>query len=108
LFRYGFETPKGTEPKIFFWFCETNQKSTETDEFRFVSVRTENFFGLFRGHPSFYVASFVFSVCFETDLSVSVFSVVSKLDKNTETNRNKPKQKIFSFAKQTENQPKQI
>jgi hypothetical protein len=46
-----------------------------------------------------------FWVCFETDLFVSV---VSKRVKNTETNRNKPKQKFFSFAKQTENQPKQI
>jgi hypothetical protein len=46
-----------------------------------------------------------FSVCFETDLFVSV---VSKRVKNTETNRNEPKQKFFSFAKQTENQPKQI
>jgi hypothetical protein len=50
----------------------------------------------------------VFSVSFETDLFVSVVSVVSKRVKNTETNRNEPKQKFFSFAKQTENQPKQI
>jgi hypothetical protein len=61
---------------------------------------------LFCGHPSFYVAFFVFfSVCFETDLFVSV---VLKRVKNTETNRNKPKQKFFCFAKQTQNQPKQI
>jgi hypothetical protein len=46
-----------------------------------------------------------FSVCFETDLFVSV---VSKRVWNTETNRNKPKKIVFGFAKQTENQPKQI
>jgi hypothetical protein len=35
-------------------------------------------------------------------------SVVSKRIRNTETNRNKPKKIVISFAKQTENQPKQI
>jgi hypothetical protein len=85
LLRYGFETPKRTEPK-FFLFSETNRKSTETDESHFVSVRTENLFCLFRGHPGVYVAFSFFSVCFETDLFVSV---VSKQVKNTETNRNK-------------------
>jgi hypothetical protein len=47
----------------------------------------------------------LFSVCFETDMFVSV---VSKQARNTETNRNKPKKYIFGFAKQTEKQPKQI
>jgi hypothetical protein len=49
-----------------------------------------------------------FSVCFKTSLYVSVVLVVSKRVKNTETNRNWPKKTFFSFAKQTENQPKQI
>jgi hypothetical protein len=40
-----------------------------------------------------------FSVCFETDLFVSVVS---------KRVRNKPKKIVFGFAKQTENQPKQI
>jgi hypothetical protein len=49
LFRYRFETPKQTE--IFsFWFYETNRNKCETD---LVSVRTEIYFCLFRGHPSF-------------------------------------------------------
>jgi hypothetical protein len=46
-----------------------------------------------------------FSVCFETDVFVSV---VSKRIRNTETNQNKPTNFVISFAKQTENQPKQI
>jgi hypothetical protein len=46
-----------------------------------------------------------FSVCFETDVFVSV---VSKRIRNTETNRKKPKKCFISFAKQTENQTKQI
>jgi hypothetical protein len=45
------------------------------------------------------------SVCFETDLFVLV---VSKWVRNIETNRNKPKKFIIGFAKQTENEPKQI
>jgi hypothetical protein len=40
LFRYRSETPKQTEKNVF-WFRETNRKTTETFEFRFVSVRTE-------------------------------------------------------------------
>jgi hypothetical protein len=48
LFRYGFETPKQTE--IFcFWIHETNRNKRETD---LVSVRTEIYFCLFRGHPN--------------------------------------------------------
>jgi hypothetical protein len=52
----------------------------------------------------FCIFSFI-SVCFETDLFVSV---VSKRVRNTETNRNKPKKIVIGFAKQTENEPKQI
>jgi hypothetical protein len=48
---------------------------------------------------------YLFSVCFETDLFVSVVSIWIR---NTETNRNKPKKECISFAKQTENQPKQV
>jgi hypothetical protein len=44
---------------------------------------------------------FGFSVCFETDLFVSVFS---KRVRNTETNQ----KIVIGFAKQTENEPKQI
>jgi hypothetical protein len=98
LFRYGFKRPKRTEPTIFFGFHDTNPKSAEVDEFWFFSVRTENFVGLFRGHPSFYVAFFVFSVCFETDLFVSV---VSKRVKNTKTNRNKNFRKTKSEVAQS-------
>ena len=47
LFRYRFETPKQTE-FFSFWFHETNAKQIL---FRFVSVRTKNYFCLFRGHP---------------------------------------------------------
>jgi hypothetical protein len=76
-------------------------------------------FALFRFEPKFFFVCLVdtlvvmllflfFSVCFETNLFVSVVSVLSKRVKNTETNRDKPKQKFLSFAKQTENQPKQI
>jgi hypothetical protein len=42
---------------------------------------------------------FVFSVCFETDVFISV---VSKWV------RNKPKKIVIGFAKQTENEPEQI
>ncbi len=47
LFRYRFETPKQTE-NFSFWFHETNRNKRETD---LVSVRTEIYFCLFRGHP---------------------------------------------------------
>jgi hypothetical protein len=47
----------------------------------------------------------LFSVCFETDMFVSVVSIYVQ---NTETNRNKPKKVFFGFVKQTEKQPKQI
>ncbi len=48
LFWYRFETPKQT--KFFsFWFHEKNWNKRETD---LVSVRTEIYFCLFRGHPS--------------------------------------------------------
>jgi hypothetical protein len=87
LFQYGFETPKRTEPKIFVWFRETNQKSIEIDEFCFVLVRTVNFFVIFVDTLVFML--FFFLVCFETDLFVLVFSVVSKQVKNTKMNRNK-------------------
>jgi hypothetical protein len=48
LFRYRFETPKQTK-NFCFWFHETNAKQIL---FRFVSVRTEIYFCLFRGHPT--------------------------------------------------------
>ncbi len=50
LFRYRFETPKQTE---IFLFGFTKQTETNAKQilFRFVSVRTENYFCLFRGHP---------------------------------------------------------
>jgi hypothetical protein len=44
------------------------------------------------------------SACFETFMFVSVVSIGIR---NTETNRNKPKKIVFSFAKQTEKEPKQ-
>ncbi len=47
LFQYRFETPKQTE-FFSFWFHETNRKKRETD---LVSVQTEIYFCLFRGHP---------------------------------------------------------
>ncbi len=50
LFRYRFKTPKQTD----FLFCFTKQteKNAKQILFRFVSVRTENYFCLFRGHPT--------------------------------------------------------
>jgi hypothetical protein len=55
LFRYRFETLKQTE-FFSFWFHETNRNKRETNAkqilFRFVSVRTEIYFCLIRGHPS--------------------------------------------------------
>jgi hypothetical protein len=54
---------------------------------------------------NFLLYFFFFSVCFETDMFVSVFS---KQVRNTEANRNKPKKIVCGFAKQTENQAKQI
>jgi hypothetical protein len=57
LFRYRFETPKQTETKRNFLFLVSwnKPKQTETNPkqilFRFVSVRTEIYFCLFRGHP---------------------------------------------------------
>ncbi len=55
LFRYRFETPKQTET-LCFWFHKTNRNKRKTNAkqvlIRFVSVRTENYFCLFRGHPS--------------------------------------------------------
>jgi hypothetical protein len=49
LFR--FKIPKQTE--IFcFWFNETTETKPKQIMFRFVSVRTENIFVLFRGHPT--------------------------------------------------------
>ena len=48
FFRYRFETPKQIE-FFCFWFQETNAKQIL---FRFVSVRTEIYFCLFRGHPN--------------------------------------------------------
>ncbi len=48
LFRYRFEKRKQTET-FCYWFHETNAKQIL---FRFVSVRTENYFCLFRGHPT--------------------------------------------------------
>jgi hypothetical protein len=46
-----------------------------------------------------------FSVCFETDLFVSI---VSLWIRNTEMNQNKPNKLFIGFAKQTENEPKQV
>jgi hypothetical protein len=51
LFRSRFETPKYTETnrKIVYWFHETNRKTTEKIECRFVSFWTE-FFSFVWGH----------------------------------------------------------
>jgi hypothetical protein len=43
LFRYRFETPKQTE-KMFFGFTKQTETNAKQILFRFVSVRTENFF----------------------------------------------------------------
>jgi hypothetical protein len=51
LFRYRFETPKQTEI-FYFWFHETTEINAKQILFQFVSVRTEIYFCLFRGHPS--------------------------------------------------------
>jgi hypothetical protein len=102
LFRYGFEISKQTEPKIFVWFRETNQKSTETDEFCFVSVRTDNFLLCF-------VDTLVFMVLFSYFFRfVSKHIYLFRLFRLFWNGLKIPKQKFFSFAKQTENQPKQI
>jgi hypothetical protein len=53
LFRYGTETPKQTE-KIIISFAKQTENEPKQVEFRFVSVRTEKLFCLFRGHPSKY------------------------------------------------------
>jgi hypothetical protein len=79
LFRYGFETPKQTEPKIFVWFRETNRKSTETDEFCFVSVRTDNFFVCCVETLVFMVLCFYFFGLFR---NISIFFVCIRLFRN--------------------------
>jgi hypothetical protein len=50
LFRYRFETPKQTK---IFYFGFTKQTETNAKQILFwlVSVRTEIYFCLFRGHP---------------------------------------------------------
>jgi hypothetical protein len=53
----------------------------------------------------FFRKFWVLSVCFETILFVSVVSIQVR---TTETNRNKQKNVVFGFKKQTETQPKQI
>ena len=53
----------------------------------------------------FFWKFWVLSVCFETILFVWVVSIQVR---TTETNRNKQKNVVFGFKKQTETQPKQI
>ncbi len=55
--------PKQTDI-VCFWFHETNRNTTKQILFRFVSVHTKNFFGLFRGHPSTgYCTRLVVRIC---------------------------------------------
>jgi hypothetical protein len=46
------ETNRNKPKKYFIGFAKQTEKEPKQDEFRFVSVRTEIFFVLFRGHPS--------------------------------------------------------
>jgi hypothetical protein len=75
-----------TNRKIYFLFSQNkpkiNQNRLSFGLFRFEPTN----FCLFRGHPSFYVAFLFFSVCFKTDLFVSVVSKRVKIPKQTETN----------------------
>jgi hypothetical protein len=112
LFRYGFETPERTEPKIFFGFA----KQTENQPKKIIS------FALFRLEPTIFLFCFMNTLVFM--LLFSFFRFVSKqiylfrlfrlfrnglkMPKRTETkrnkmflvSRNKPKnnRKRFSFG----------
>jgi hypothetical protein len=91
---------KRTE-KFVFWFRETNQIQPKQIEFRFVSVRTENLFCFFRGHPSFYVAFLFFRFVSKRIYLIRLFRNWLKIPKQTH-------KKFVGFAKQIKNQPKQI
>jgi hypothetical protein len=81
-----------TNLKIYFLVSRNKPKINRNRcKFQFVSVRTENFFVCFVDTLVFVLLFlFCFSVCLETDLFFSVFSVVSKLKLiGTESNQNK-------------------
>jgi hypothetical protein len=86
-----------TNQKIIFWFREISRKSTEKDWVSVCFGSNWNFFVCFVDTLVFMLHFSFLSVCFETDLFVSVFL---KRVQNTETNRNKF---FLNFAKQTEN-----
>jgi hypothetical protein len=87
---------------IILWWHYHNYMTTPPVIIRMLSWHYDNIQKIFRCSLIARISVFSFSsVCFETNPLVSV---VSKQIRNTKTDR----KNIFWFAKQTENQPKQI